>query len=125
MTNDPSTALAAVIAAEEELSLIGATPKTRLALDNAIATFLRTVSAGSPCPRWYTRLQQAMLDDPRWTSAMVATWPHVPKVTAPENRPKPALGTVRWSAPAIAELWNGRLPDDPIATLNRLLGLEP
>lgn len=66
-----------------------------------------------------------VLADPAWTAALVATWPHVPKATDPDQRPRHALGRVRWSPAVIAELYHGRLPTDPIGTFNRLLGLPP
>lgn len=135
MTDDPGAAIVAAMAAEEELYMAGANAETLANHRRALTRARPAVDADEARARRGLdnllhaviahRLREA-LADPAWTAALVDTWPCVPTVRDPDKQPRPpAPARITWSPAAIAELYHGRLPADPIGTFNRLLGLPP
>jgi hypothetical protein len=77
-------------------------------------------------PIWRTRLDQALAEDPAWQRAVVATWPHVPKVWPPDQPERHLdIGRPTLRPAVIATLVNATPPHQRVTTLKRLLGLTP
>ena len=67
-----------------------------------------------------------LAEDPAWQRAVVATWPHVPKVWPPDQPERHLdIGRPTLRPAVIATLVNATPPHQRVTTLKRLLGLTP